>query len=135
MTVEDNLKAYILERYKSIREFANAIDMSNSTIDSILRRGIGNSSVSNVIKICKYLNISVDELANGRIVPISNRNAKRIYIEENDNTDISEILQGFKKVLRNTDDLTLDGAPVNPESIDTIVQAIDIGEEMAKKKV
>ena len=135
MTVEDKLRAYILERYKSIREFAKAIDMSNSTMDSILRRGIGNSSVSNIIKICKYLNISVDELANGHIVPITSRKANRIYIEETDNTDVSKILQGFKKVLQDTDELTLDGAPIDPKSIDTIVQAIDIGEEMAKKKV
>ena len=69
MLVEEKLKSYILERYKSIREFTISIDMSYSTLDSIFKRGIGNSSLTNVIKVCRGLGISVDDLADGKITP------------------------------------------------------------------
>lgn len=68
MTIEERLKDLILERYKSLREFTTIADIPYTTLDSILKRGVGNSSVSNVIKICKKLNISLDELMDGNIV-------------------------------------------------------------------
>ena len=37
---EDLLKDLILEKYKSIREFTQEIDMPYSTVDTILKRGI-----------------------------------------------------------------------------------------------
>ena len=42
--------------------------MPNSTLDNIFRRGVLNSSVTNIIKICNALEISADELADGKIV-------------------------------------------------------------------
>lgn len=67
MTIENSLKNLILERYGSIREFSIKSTIPYTTIDSILKRGIGNSSVNNVIKICKFLNLSVDALADGEL--------------------------------------------------------------------
>ena len=135
MTIEEKLKEYILERYQSIREFTQAVDMSYSTVDSILRRGIGNSSVTNVIKICKILKISADELADGRITPIKpTRREFEIDMETVEILEISEILNDTKSRLESYKKLTLEGKPVNHDTIYTIIQAIDIGEEMAKKK-
>lgn len=135
MTIEEKLKEYILERYQSIREFTHAVDMSYSTVDSILRRGIGNSSVTNVIKICKILKISADELADGRITPIKpTRREFEIDMETVEISEISEILNDTKSRLESYKKLTLEGKPVNHDTIYTIIQAIDIGEEMAKKK-
>lgn len=65
--IEEELKNLILSKYKSIREFTNAIDMPYSTADSILKRGIKKSSVDSVIKICEKLGISTDALINGEI--------------------------------------------------------------------
>ena len=53
MNTEEKLKDLILSRYNSIREFTISIDMPYTTMDSIFRRGIGNSNVTNIIKICK----------------------------------------------------------------------------------
>lgn len=64
---EDKLREYVLSKYKSIREFAFAIDMPYSTIDSIFKRGIRKASVDNLIKICDFLNINTDALINGEI--------------------------------------------------------------------
>lgn len=69
MTTEEKLKNLIKERYHSVREFAIDIDMPYSTLDSIFKRGIANSSIANVVKICKALHISTDALADGEIRP------------------------------------------------------------------
>jgi len=66
--IEDDLKYLILRKYKSIREFANVINMPYSTIDSIFKRGLQNSGLANIIVICRELGISVDSLAEGAIV-------------------------------------------------------------------
>ena len=69
MNTEEKLREFILSRYRSVLEFTEAIEMPYGTIQSIFRRGISNSSVTNIIKICKALDISADELANGNITP------------------------------------------------------------------
>ena len=69
MNIETKLKEYILERYNSVREFTIKHDIPYTTVVSIFNRGINNSSVSNVIKICKALHISADALADGEIKP------------------------------------------------------------------
>ena len=72
MTIEEKLKEYILSKYKSLRHYVNTsgIDVPYTTIDGIFKRGIYNSSISNILKLCQNLNISADELANGNIVPV-----------------------------------------------------------------
>ncbi len=64
--VEENLKKLILEKFGSLRNFAIKIDLPYTTLDSIMKRGISNSNVANVIKICKGLNISPDKLIDER---------------------------------------------------------------------
>lgn len=116
-TTEDKLKAYILDRYKSIREFTISIDMPYTTFDSVLKRGIDNSSITNIIKICKALNISADELANGNIVStISKPNYKN---------DVVEMLNLVKSDVIKLDNLTLQGEPINENVKDIIVNNID----------
>lgn len=127
-TIEDKLKKYILKRFSSLREFTIAIDMSYSTVDSILRRGVGNSSVTNIIKICKFLGISVDELANGNIVPIGSNTT------DPTTTEITEILTDVKAKLTHGDGLTMNGKPIDQESINSLVEAMEIGEELANRK-
>ena len=59
--LENKIKDLIIEKYGSIRQFSFKIGLPYTTIDSILKRGIDNSNVSNVIKMCKALNISIDK--------------------------------------------------------------------------
>lgn len=67
-SVEDRLKVLILSKYKSIREFTNSIDMPYSTFDSILKRGVANSNITNVLRISNALGIDTEKLADGEIV-------------------------------------------------------------------
>lgn len=69
MTIEEKLKETILNRYGSVVKFAEDAGLSNSTVATILTRGIHKASIDNILKICKTLGISADELAQDRIVP------------------------------------------------------------------
>lgn len=130
MNTEDKLKDLILKRYHSIREFTIAIDIPYTTMDSIFRRGVGNSSVCNVIKICKALGISVDALADGEIVPVKKRSASPI----NDRFEVKEILSDTKDRLIHSGEITLDGKPIGKSDIESLIDAMDVGVEIVRRK-
>ena len=51
------VRAEIIRQYKSVRQFAFAVDIPLSTINSALHNGIGGSSYDTVMQICKTLGI------------------------------------------------------------------------------
>lgn len=60
-------KAKVLERLikesgYTIRAFAKKCGIPESTIYTILRKGVGRASVNNIITICKNLGITVEDL-------------------------------------------------------------------------
>lgn len=130
MTIEEKLKEYILRRYHSLREFTIAHDIPYTTLYSIFRRGLGNSGVTVVAKICKALNISVDALADGEIKPLNDRST--VLLDET--IEINDIIEETKDLLSCNGTITLDGKPIDKSDINSIINAIDIGVEMAKRK-
>lgn len=67
MTLEEELKTLIVDKYKSIRQFANEVNMPATTIQSMLNSGIENAGVKKVMRICDVLGIDTDALADGYI--------------------------------------------------------------------
>ena len=131
MTIEEKLQELILTRYHSLREFTIDIDIPYTTIHSIFRRGIDNSSLSNVIKICKALGISADALAEGEIVFVKKQKVTGNPI--NERFEIKEIIEDTKDLLTHRK-VTIDGEPLSKKGIESIIDAMEIGAEMAKKK-
>jgi len=121
MTIEDKLKNLILSRYRSIREFTQVIDMPYSTFDGILKRGIDNSSVVNVIKVCQALEISADALADGQIRPTCHLRESQI-----DASDVAHIIDQVKSKILTYDNLTLQGKPIDPIIRNTLANSLDI---------
>lgn len=130
MNTEEKIKNLILSRYKSLREFSIEYAIPYTTLKSMLVRGIGNSSVTNVIKLCKSLGISADALADGKIVPID----KRAEIIVNARFEVKEILEDTKELLNNCGFITLEGKPISKDGIESIIDAMEVGVEIAKKK-
>jgi lambda repressor-like predicted transcriptional regulator len=62
--VEEKAKilAEMIDARGSRRAFAEEIGLPPTTLQSMLTRGIGRASVDNVIKVCKALGITVEEL-------------------------------------------------------------------------
>lgn len=59
---ELRLRNAILDRYVSLRQFAEAADVPYSTVMTVLSRGIGGASFDTVLKICRTLEIDPREL-------------------------------------------------------------------------
>ena len=127
MTTEDRLRKYILTKYRSLREFSQKIDMPYSTINTIMKRGIDNSSVNNIIRICQALNISTDDLVNGRIVSNSVCDSGTIRIED--------IMEETKQKLLNAEHLTIGNRSADEADITAILNSMEIVVEMQKKRM
>lgn len=100
---EDLLKEYILSKYRSIREFTIDTGMPYSTLDTILKRGIRNASIDNILKICQTLGISTDALVNGKIEPVYNETqtlAAHFDGDEYTEEELNEIQQ-FAEFVKN----------------------------------
>ena len=68
--LESNLKSLIIEKYGSMKKFSEAIDMPWTTLDSILKRGIANSNITNVLKITRELGLDTEKLVDGEFTYI-----------------------------------------------------------------
>lgn len=71
MTTEEQLRDLMIKKSGSVNKFSQEVGLSQSTIFSILSRGINKANIDSIITICKALDISTDELAEGRITPMS----------------------------------------------------------------
>lgn len=96
---ELKIREMIISRYGSLKKFCDTIDMPWTTLDSILKRGIANSNITNVMKITKELGVDTESLASGVIINVSD-----------------------KKGIPNTLAAHFDGDEYTPEEIDEIKQ-------------
>ena len=117
--IENELKEFIRNRYGSVRAFVQTTDLPYTTVDNILKRGIRNSSLSNVLKLCNALGISADHLAEEKIVPVSAPYTMEMGVY-------------FDNVKRSVPRLTMDGIPITPEELETVFSAIQVGIGMVK---
>lgn len=126
MTVEERLKELIIKDYGTMKEFTDHIGVPNSTFANILRRGVQNANVVTIIKICQALNISTDDLAEGKIVPLTRSEAAP--------TKIEDLFDEVKQQLLNANNLTLAGIPVTAEEIMLLVSTLDVALEVTMKR-
>lgn len=126
MTVENRLKELILKKFGTMKDFTDHIGIPNSTLANILRRGVNNANVLTIIKICQALDISTDDLAEGKIVPLPR--------SESTPTSIEDLFDDLKQQLMNADCLTLDGDPVSLDEIALLVSTLDVALEVTKKQ-
>ena len=68
LNLEEEIKELILRDYKSLNNFCKQFDFPWSTIKGMLNRGIKKASITNVIKLCKALNLDIEELSKDKIV-------------------------------------------------------------------
>ncbi len=129
MTIEEQLKQFILSRYGSLREFTMSTDIPYSTLDSILRRQIKNSGVSNILKICNALHISADDLIYGKITPVT---PSKNNIQAP--TQMEIIIKEFKEYLL-SNDFTLNGKTLDHETIEEFNAFIDLGMDLVKRHI
>ncbi|BCZ26409.1 hypothetical protein EUBC25_04960 [Claveliimonas bilis] len=79
-------------------------------------------------KIADYFGVSLTYLMTGK-----EETEKEPKLKPKDQKDIKEILANTEQLLKQ-DGLMFDGDPASPEAIESILSAMQIGMEMAKKK-
>ena len=95
MTIENKLKELIKEEYGTLKNLSNQIGMPPTTLETILKRGIANANITNIIKITNALNISADALAEGRI----EKKLTEIKIEKLTPTNKEKLTEYFELLL------------------------------------
>lgn len=102
MTIEEQVKQLILSKYKSIRAFTQEINIPYSTIDTVLKRGIGGTSVTTVLKVCNSLGIDADALTDNKIKEKNNFKSLSISPHEQNIIKKYNSLDNYGKDLINT---------------------------------
>lgn len=126
--IEEKLKKLIIERYGTMIDFARVLDIPNSTLQSIMNRGIHKASINNVIKICSALHISTDGLAAGKIIATDDSDDQTTQPHE-----LSEIISHAKMSLLHNE-ITVDGKPLTADEILDIIEMINLHFEFIKRK-
>lgn len=97
-----------------------------SPVFSEWKKGKSRPNADKMLLIANFLGVSVEYLMTGK-EPDSALNKK-------DEKDIEKILDQTREQLLSQEGLMFDGDPASPEAIDSILSAMQIGMEMAKKK-
>lgn len=81
-------------------------------------------------KIADYFGVTIDYLMTGKEDIVK----KDPTLTSKDERDIEKILEQTREQLLSQEGLMFDGDPASPEAIESILSAMQIGMEMAKKK-
>ena len=120
MTLVDKIRTLARQRDMSLPQLEQELGLGKGTIS---RWRNSSPNTEKLQKIADYFNVSMDYLL-----------GREQYLTHKDEKDISKILEQTKEQLLSQEGLMFDGDPASPEAVDSILAAMQIGMEMAKKK-
>lgn len=126
MNSVERVKTICKERKIPISKLEKDLGFSNGYIGQ-LRKGVFPND--RLFKISEYLNLSYEYLSSG----IDSNNRTGNQLTTRDQRDINDILSSTEELLKQPG-LMFDGQPASQEAIDSILSAMQIGMEMAKKR-
>ena len=124
--------------YENIRDIAKTKGFSINRLEqelgfarsSINKFNKNTPSIEKLQQISELLGVTVDNLMTGCIVEENNKKT----LTPKDEKDIEKILEQTREQLINQEGLMFDGDPASPEAVESIISAMQIGMELAKKK-
>ena len=126
MGIGDKLQNLIEERHRNVNDISKATGISPSTIYSIIRRNNTKVDLDVLQKLADELCVTLDYFADSKPT-------WQPTINQRDLKEINNILANTRELLQQ-DGLMFDGKPATDEDIESILSAMEIGLEMAKKK-
>ena len=108
-------------------ELAEKLNISDKAV-SKWESEAGYPEITMFPRLADLFGVSIDYLMTGK-----EENEKEPQLKPKDQKDIKEILANTEQLLKQ-DGLMFDGDPASPEAIDSILSAMQVGMEMAKKK-
>ena len=111
----DNLKYYLKLNNKTQLDLANAIGVSNTTINNYVK-GYNAPRMDKVDKICKYLGVSRSDLIEERI---------KDKTQKSKNQDISTMVDDLMNNLNSTQTLMYKGEPMDETTKELVRASIE----------
>ena len=125
----------VFDRIEQLRKTQN---LSQGKLEKEL--GFSNGSISKwrnstptyerLQKVADYFGVSVEYLMTGE----TSEEKKDVTLTRRDERDIEKILDQTKEQLLSQEGLMFDGQPASPEAVESILSAMQVGMELAKKK-
>ena len=129
-TFTDNLNRLLQERGITQAELATYMEVSNTTVNNWVK-GYKVPRMDKVDKLCSFFKIKRSELLEQSPAPASDDLPD---LTPKDEREITRMMDDMKEKLMQEEGLMFDGQPASPESIQSILDAMQIGMEMAKKR-
>lgn len=120
MTLVDKIRVLARQRDMSLPQLETELGLGNGTIS---RWRSVSPNTEKLQRIADYFDVSMDYLL-----------GRDNHLTAKDQRDIQKILDQTREQLVNQEGLMFDGDPASPEAIESILSAMQIGMEMAKKK-
>ena len=134
MTVGERLKQLREQLGMSQVDFATKINVSKQTLykyENNIITNIPSDKIESAARICNVSPAYIMGWGND-LSPITSDTSSELTAR--DAKDIAKILEQTKEQLLSQEGLMFDGDPASPEAINSILDAMQIGMEMAKKK-
>lgn len=125
MTLRDTIKELCKRKGLSVNKLEADLGFAKGYV-SKLDKSIPNSA--KLQSIAEYFNVSLDFLMNG------DEQSRTTILSKKDEREITKILEQTKEKLLLQEGLMFDGNPASQEAIESILSAMEIGMEIAKKK-
>ena len=123
--IADNITRQMELNNRTQLELAEYMNVSQATVSNWCK-GVKMPRMSKIDMICKFFDINRSDLMND--------SSSQPELNKRDTKQIEEILQQTKDKLTSQEGLMFDDDPASPEAIDSILNAMEIGMEMAKRK-
>lgn len=117
------------ENNKKAIDVSRATGIPSSTF-SDWKKGKSSPKQEKLKKIADYFGVTLEYLMTGKEESEKNEPV----LTSRDERDIEKIINQTREQLLNQEGLMFDGDPASPEAIESILSAMQIGMEMAKKK-
>ncbi len=115
-------------------ELASRLGYKSKTTIAKIENGTNDIVQSKVTEFAKVLDTTPAYLMGWTQLDGNVVNEKEPELTARDERDIAKILEQTKELMLSQEGLMFDGDPASPEAINSILDAMQIGMEMAKKK-
>lgn len=113
MSLEDRLKDLIKQKNRTVKDFALEHNIKYTTLAAILKRGVMNSTIENIVALCTALNISVDALVDGKIIELPQNDLDEDYRTD----DFYDLVFTYVHYFEEHDQCALDFMPMSRDEI------------------
>lgn len=128
MTLSDRIQLLLETKGISQSELEKTLGFGKGTMTKW--KGTTAPSADKLLKIAEYFDVTLDYLMTGNEGTLK----KSAELTSKDEREIERILEQTREQLLSQEGLMFDGDPATPEAIESILSAMQVGMEMAKKK-